>query len=209
MKIEKINDNEIKVTISLYDLEQRNIDLNCISYDSPAIQELIWDMIDQAEQEFGFNAYDSELIVEPSPDFSDGFIAFISKVDSDDNFESIQKYIKNKLTNKDIKPKKRTKKVYATQAAYVFDSLEDIFCMSRRLSGKFSGDNSLYKLQDKFYLIMTFSSTANTNIKFFETVLSEYGTKVGSICFIEGYLNEYGEKMIEGNAIQTLCKYFD
>ena len=40
MKIEKINENKIKVTISFNDLEERNIDLNSLNYNSPETQEL-------------------------------------------------------------------------------------------------------------------------------------------------------------------------
>lgn len=49
MKIEKINENIIKVTISLSDLEERNIDFSAFNYNSPAAQELFWDMMEQPE----------------------------------------------------------------------------------------------------------------------------------------------------------------
>ena len=46
MKIERINENEIKVTISVNDLLERNIDLSSLNYNSPQAQELFWDMME-------------------------------------------------------------------------------------------------------------------------------------------------------------------
>ena len=39
MKIERIGDNIIRVTITYSDLEERNVDLNALNYNSPAAQE--------------------------------------------------------------------------------------------------------------------------------------------------------------------------
>ena len=38
MKIERIGDNIIRVTITYRDLEERNVDLNALNYNSPASQ---------------------------------------------------------------------------------------------------------------------------------------------------------------------------
>jgi len=63
MKIEKINENKIKVTISIDDLLERNIDLDTLNYNTPAAQELFWDMMEQAEIQFGFDASDSRYVL--------------------------------------------------------------------------------------------------------------------------------------------------
>jgi len=97
MKIEKINENMIKVTVSVKDLVERNIDMEALNYNSPAAQELFWDMMEQAETQYGFNMSDSQLVIEPFPDAAEGFIITITKLDEDGDFESIQKYIKSRL----------------------------------------------------------------------------------------------------------------
>jgi hypothetical protein len=112
MKIERISDNIIKVTISLNDLEERNIDLEAFADNSPAAQELFWDMMEQAELEFGFNISDSQFIIEPIPDSEGGFILTITRIDDDEDFESIHKYIKNRFRRADIRVKKKTRKVF-------------------------------------------------------------------------------------------------
>ena len=110
MKIEKINENKIKVTISFNDLEERNIDLNSLNYNSPETQELFWDMMEQAEIQLGFTASDAQLCIEAVADADEGFVILITKMDEDNEFESIHKYIKNRFRRADLRVKKKTKK---------------------------------------------------------------------------------------------------
>ena len=96
LKIERISENVIKVTISITDLEERNIDLDTMNYNSAAAQELFWDMMEQAELELDFEITNSQLVIEPYPDEGEGFIITVTRVDDEDDFESIQKFIKNR-----------------------------------------------------------------------------------------------------------------
>lgn len=66
MKIERIDDNIIRVTVSIDDLEERDIDVDNLNYNSQGAQELFWDMMEQAEMEFGFNVIESQIIIEPA-----------------------------------------------------------------------------------------------------------------------------------------------
>ncbi len=208
MKIEKISENMIKVTISVNDLEERNIDLNALNYNSPAAQELFWDLMEQAEEQFGFNLSDSQLIIEPLPDTNEGFIITITRLDEDGDFESIQKYIKSKLKKSDLKVKKKSRKICSTILIYSFNSIDDACTLSKRVADIYSGESTLYKCRDTYYMVISRNSMTAAGSKAFEISLSEYGRKVANISLYEGYLNEYGEKIIENNAFEVLRKYF-
>ncbi len=205
MRIEKINDNVLRVTITLSDLEERNIDLGSLNYSSPAAQELFWDMMEKAEEEYGFASGESQLIFEASPENEDGFVVTITKVDADGEFESIQKYIKSKYKNSELKQKKKKSKVCATLKIYCFNSLEDVCKLTRRISTIYHGDSTLFKYRDAYYLLLSGSMAASQNL---DMVMCEYSVSVGNQSFFEGYLNEYGEKIISDNAIETLNTYF-
>lgn len=208
MKIEKINENKIKVTISLNDLEERNIDLNSLNYNSPAAQELFWDMMEQAEVQYGFNASDSQLCIEAIPDSDEGFIVTITKLDEDGDFESIQKYIKNKYKNTDIRVKKKTRKIYSTLMIYSFSSFEDLCMLSEKIYPIFNGDSSLYKYKETYYLVLTRSNLNSISTKTFEMMVSEFGKKVTNTVFYDGFLNEHGTKIVEYNALEVINSYF-
>ncbi|MCX7922681.1 MAG: adaptor protein MecA [Clostridia bacterium] len=208
MKIEKINDNMIRVTITLNDLEERNIDLSSLNYNSPAAQELFWDMMEQAEIQFGFTASDSQLVFEASPDSAEGFIVTITKLDEDGDFESIQKYIKNKFKNTELRGKKKSRKICSTIMVYSFESFDDLCSLCKKVQPMYSGDSTLYKCKNTYYLLLTRNNLIIPNPKTFEALLGEYGNKVSNVGFYEGYLNEYGEKIAEYNAIQVISDYF-
>lgn len=208
MKIEKINENKIKVTISLNDLEERNLDFNSLNYNSPAAQELFWDMMEQAEVLFGFNASDSQLVIEASPDTDYGFVVTITKLDEDGDFESIQKYIKNKFRKTDLKVKKKNRKICSTIMIYSFENFEDLCELCKRIKPMYNGDSSLYKCVNTYYLVLTRNNYIISNPKLFETIINEYGDKVRNVGFYEGYLSEYGTRIIEYNAIEALTTYF-
>ena len=107
MKIERIGDNIIRVTITYNDLEERNMDLNALNYNSPAAQEFFWDLMEQAEEQLGFSLTDSQLIIEPVPDSDEGFVINITKVDEEGEFESIHKYIRNRMKKSDLREKEK------------------------------------------------------------------------------------------------------
>ncbi|HHX17610.1 MAG TPA: adaptor protein MecA [Clostridium sp.] len=208
MKIEKINENKIKVTISFNDLEERNIDLNSLNYNSPETQELFWDMMEQAEIQLGFTASDAQLCIEAVPDADEGFVILITKMDEENEFESIHKYIKNRFRKTDLRVKKKTKKVCSTIVIYAFDDFENLCVLCKNLFDIYSGESTLYKLKNTYYLLLTKNSWSVDNLNAFDLILNEYGQKVKNTNFYEGYLNEHAVKVIDCAAIETIVNYF-
>lgn len=204
MRIEKVNENVLRVTITLNDLEERNIDISSLNYNSPAAQELFWDMMERAEEEYGFASGDSQLVFEASPENEDGFVVTITKIDSDGEFESIQKYIKSKYKNSDLRQKKKKSKVCSTLNIYCFDSIEDLCQLAKRIYPLYNGESVVYKYRSCYYLLLAGSSSSPQ----LEIILDEYSAHVGNANFFEGYLNEYGERIIHENALETLNVYF-
>ncbi|HOQ36315.1 MAG TPA: adaptor protein MecA [Acetivibrio sp.] len=208
MKIEKINDNMLKVTISIDDLEERNIDLDTWSYNSPATQKLFGDMMEQAELQFGFCVSGSEICIEAAPDSDEGFVIIITKLDDDDEFESIEKYIKNKFRKTDLKSKKKNSGICSTILIYCFKNFDDLCLLSQRLMPIYTGESTLYRLKEAYYLLLTKSTWSMDNYDSLELILNEFGDKITNVSFYEGYLNEHGEKIIEYDAVETLYDYF-
>lgn len=210
MKIEKINENKIKITISNNDLQDRNIDLASLNYNSPAAQELFWDMMEQAESKFGFNASESQLCVEASPDIEEGFVITITRLKPiEEDAESSQKYLKKKFNKKsDIKLKKKSHKVLSTNTIYSFVGTDELSMMSHHIADMYAGESFLYKHNNLYYLILSKNNWVSDSSLDAESILNEYGTKISNVSFYEGYLNEYGIKIADGNALEIINKYF-
>lgn len=209
MKIEKINDYKLKITLTITDLKERNIDFNNLSYNSPQTQELFWDMMHQAEIEYGFSASDSQLFIEAAPGSGDCLVITVTKVSEDTDFESIHKYIKNKFKKSELKSKRKNKKVSSELLIYSFKEFDDLCSATKIIYDLYSGNSTLYKCKDLYYLALSNTGIANTNPAYFDSIMTEYGERISNINFIDGYLNEYGTKLIDSDAMMILMNYFD
>ena len=81
MKIEKVNDNQIRCILSKEDLADRQIKLSELAYGSEKAKVLFRDMIEQANDEFGFEVDDIPLMIEAIPLSGENIILQITKVE--------------------------------------------------------------------------------------------------------------------------------
>lgn len=81
MKIEKVNENQIRCTLTREDLAERQIKLSELAYGTEKAKLLFRDMMQQAAYEFGFEAEDIPLMIEAIPLSADTIILVITKVE--------------------------------------------------------------------------------------------------------------------------------
>jgi adapter protein MecA 1/2 len=80
MKIEKINENQIRCTLTKEDLEQRQIKLSELAYGTPKAKSLFKEMMHWASYKFGFEAEDIPLMIEAIPVSSESIVLIVTKV---------------------------------------------------------------------------------------------------------------------------------
>lgn len=88
MKIEKINDNQIRCTLGKKDLADRNLKVSELAYGSEKARELFRDMMQQASFEFGFEAEDIPLMIEAIPVSADCIVLIVTKVDEPEELDT-------------------------------------------------------------------------------------------------------------------------
>jgi len=81
MKIEKVNENQIRCTLTREDLADRQIKLSELAYGTEKAKSLFRDMMQQAAYECGFEAEDIPLMIEAIPLSADTIILIITKVE--------------------------------------------------------------------------------------------------------------------------------
>lgn len=64
MKIEKLNENKIRITLNMEDLNERDIDYHSFMSNSIESQEIFFDMLNTAEKEVGFRTDDCRIMIE-------------------------------------------------------------------------------------------------------------------------------------------------
>lgn len=101
MKIEKINENQIRCTLTKEDLADRNIKISELAYGTGKTRELFQDMMQQANDDFGFEVNDIPLMVEAIPVSPESIILVITKVDDPEETEKhLSKFFSKELKDK-------------------------------------------------------------------------------------------------------------
>ncbi len=87
MRIERINDNQIRCTLNKRDLAERHLKISELAYGSDKAKKLFRDMMEQAHMDYGFDAEDIPLMIEAIPTSRDSIVLVITKVDNPDELE--------------------------------------------------------------------------------------------------------------------------
>ena len=88
MKLEKINENQIRCTLTREDLEMHQVNLRELAYGSEKAKKLFRDMMQQAQIEFGFEADNIPLMIEAIPVNLDSIILIITKVEDPEELDT-------------------------------------------------------------------------------------------------------------------------
>lgn len=88
MKIEKINDKQIRCTLTKEDLATRELKISELAYGSEKAKLLFQDMMQIAAQDFGFEADNTPLVIEAIPVSMESLILIITKVDDPDELDT-------------------------------------------------------------------------------------------------------------------------
>lgn len=175
MKIEKINDKQIRCTISKSDLAERKIKLSELACGTGNSKELFRDMIRQASDDFGFEVDDIPLMVEAIPVSPECIILILTKVDDpketenhfakllgEEEMDLLEKFedsdgnpfdIIDEDFDEDDSPQDSAN-IYTTSddsdnkllfSIFSFDDLNKIIELSKMLHPIYEGDSSLFK----------------------------------------------------------------
>lgn len=88
MKIEKVNDHQIRCTLTKADLMDRELKISELAYGTEKAKTLFRDMMEQAFDEFGFEAEDIPLMIEAIPLSSECIVLIITKVEDPEELDT-------------------------------------------------------------------------------------------------------------------------
>lgn len=129
MKIEKVNDYQIRCTLTSDDLADRQIKLSELVYGSDKTKKLFRDMMQQASVQFGFEAEDIPLMIEAIPLNSGCLVLVITKVEDpeelDTRFSNFAPSIHEEDDDDETEPEFST--------SLLPDSAEDMMNLFRRM----------------------------------------------------------------------------
>ena len=236
MKIERINDNQIRCTLSNFDLSVRNLNLTELAYGTEKTRNLFREMIQRAANEVGFDAEDIPLMIEAIPMANESVMLIITKLDDPEELDTrfskftpstddaapawaalATELLEGALANQTELPSSAANTPSFTDAPakqtpqtriYQFDTL-DLVCAAAKETGHiFSGCSILYKnpSNKKFYLVLKKEDSDELAFSRTCNLLSEYGYRLKQDAAAEAYYEEHYECFVRQNALQSLAK---
>ena len=206
MKFEKLNENKIRITLTIQDLAEKEIDFHVFMSNSAEAQDVLLDMLEQAKKETGFDPEDYNLKVEALVMADTNFIFTITKLPPKE---------KSKISKRKFTVKRKNIVPSSTQAVYCFNSFDDfndflVFLSKNTLFNykKLAKSITLYEYKEKYYLLMNNINTEFIDKIKFYTCITEFAKCVTNSKVFASKLKECGTLIMKNNALEIGFKHF-
>ena len=205
MKIEKLNEDKIRITLNLDDLKEKNIDFHTFMSNSIESQSIFLDMLDEAEKKVGFVTDDYKIMIEAIALNNGSFILTVTRF-------AAQKP-KNTYKRKKVNIKRKKPNINCSKAIYEFTSFDNFceFCgylQKNNCTTSLSKFQLLYEYNNKYYFVLSDINTNSQNLKFLCSTITEFAHFVNYSDLFERKLMEYGNLIMKNNAVKTCVKHF-
>ena len=193
MKVQRLNQNKAIIIMTPEELDKRKITVKDLKEGKEKAKNFFFEILEESEISDEFGVDSSKLLIEVSQTTDELFTITITKADCvpDTAFSSKLKQIRNISYT-------------VSSCIYKFENIQNLykFALKALDENLCIGVNSLYLLNDRYYLY--FSNSTIKKGDFVKTfgVISEYSSKYYSKK--NNSFFEYATLIIKNNAIQTL-----
>lgn len=207
MKLEKLNNDKIRITLNSDDLKENDIDFHTFMSNPIESQELFFNVLDKAEKELGFVTDNYKIMVEALAMSNGNFVLTVTRMEPEKSKATYKK--------KKINIKRKISITDGTKAIYCFNSFDEFcgFCNFLNTNilkniNNFVNSISLYEYNKKYYLIFTNLHMNANLLKRFCSSITEFATFVDHADLFETKLLEYGTLIMKDNAIDLCLHHF-
>lgn len=88
MRIEKVNDSQIRCYLSREDMESRQLHLKELAYGTEKARRLFHELMQEAYKRYGFEAENIPVMVEAVPLHDDSLVLIVTKVDNPEELDT-------------------------------------------------------------------------------------------------------------------------
>lgn len=211
MRFEKLNENKLRITLTIQDLQEKEINFHDFMSNSLETQDLFLDMLEEAEEKVGFNTKDYKVKIEALAMADGDFIVTITRVIP----ESQKTHTAIAVPKKKFKVCRKKQETSNKQALYRFESFDDYYLFIQFLSQSnltntttIAKKSIIYLYKTKYYLLLDEINTEHKELLKFYSSITEFATYINSSNLLISKLGECGEIMIKNNALKTSLKHF-
>lgn len=191
MKIEKLNENKIRVTFNSEDLQKNNIDIHSFMSNSIESQNMFLVILDKAEREVGFITDNYKLSIEAIALSNGTFIVTVTRIKKE-----LQKKYRVHAHKKNIHNTLNERLIFKFSNYDDLTNLEKFLVNSdEKLFNKFSNSYLLYEYNNNILLIIENLVKMNVkNITRLTSILSEFAVQIQDSEFLIEKIYEFGKK---------------
>lgn len=194
VRIEKLTNNKIKVTLTTADLINLNIDVEQLEPDSKELHSFLFHIMETIREETDFNPYSGQVVVEATPS-NEGISIMVSRLGGG----------KKKITKREFKKatsvKPATKKSARTEIFY-FDKFNDLCTALSESPEESLIAGCLYRLNDIYCFTIKKESVHNACL----SVMSEFSAKKSLFPLQLVYIKEHGELIAKGKKLVDMAE---
>lgn len=207
MKIEKLSDDKIRITLNIEDLKENDIDFHSFMSNSIESQDLFLDMLEKAKKEVGFITENYRIMIEALATSNGNFILTVTRINPErqkSTYKCKKLNIKRKTCNLDCK-----------KAIYCFETFDEFLDYCNFLKNdilknieNFTSHIKLYEYNSKYYLTLEDIKINSNLLKNFASSITEFAHFINDSDLFESKLLEYGNIIFKDNAITMSFKHF-
>ena len=207
MNFEKLSENKIRITLSIQDLAEKEIDFHVFMSNSIESQDILLDMLEEAKKETGFDPGNYNLKIEALAMADTSFVFTITKEVPEE---------KTKLPKKKFTIKRKSLNPSSTQAVYAFSTFDDYCSFLQFLQecnllediAHIADTILLYEHKEKYYLLMNGIHSQVVNKLRFYTAITEFAKYVTNSKVYASKLLECGNLIMKHNALEIGLTHF-
>ena len=194
MRIEKLNDDKIKVTLTTSDLINLDIDVKQLAPNSKELHTFLFHIMETIREETGFNPYSGQVVVEATPS-SDGISIMVSRLNANSkritrtqfkNASSVKTKLKKSVNNK----------------IFYFDNFDDLCSALKELDSDSLLAGSLYRLNSTYSFAIN-SESAHEKCR---SIMAEFSAGQSGYPLQMTYIMEHGQLISKGRDLLEMAE---
>lgn len=209
MRIERINDHQIRCIVTAADLSERKLTLKELKYGNQATMDLFHEVVEEASERYGFNQEEYPLMIEAVPISPDELMITVSALsDSEELDPHFARFTPFEDDQARPRPSHMPGSFFSPEdngqmlrsGVFLFKDIDAVMAFCSHVSREFPGKSLLYRNPSAPGFCLTLKKPEEMNgIDFsaFLNSLSEFGERAENDQVFLAYLTEHETPVME------------
>lgn len=208
MKIERLNENQIRCTLTRADLAARQLKISELAYGSEKARMLFRDMMQQASFDLGFETENFPLMIEAIPAPADTIVLIITKVSEPEEMDTRFSKFTSAQEGPASSVKLRAESEDDSLRLFTFQGLDEAIEAVSVLPPLSCDDTKLFadEKNGQFFLLIRNEEMKDEEFAYVCHVLSEYGAALPARKETLSYLNEQYRLIFDDQSVRRLTE---